>query len=81
LKYWRSVKNDGAILNSDRTPLSNPRNVDDGFGHFTERSSGEVNLPPGRPHNATLLYQRLDNALTNLKCKETTGIESDSITR
>jgi hypothetical protein len=38
-------------------------------------------MPPGRTDDATLLDQCVDNALTNFKCKETTGLKSDSITR
>ena len=81
LDCWRSVENDSAILNPDQASLGNPGNVHDGFGHFAERSSGKVNLPPSRADDATLLDQRVDNALANLICKHPTGLETNSITR
>jgi hypothetical protein len=80
LQFGRRIENDSAILNPDHTSLGNPGNVHDGFGHFAERSSGKINLPPSRADNATLLDQRVDNALANLICKYTTGLESDAIT-
>ena len=81
LDCWRSVENDSAILNVDQASLGNPGNVHDGFGHFAKRSSGKVNLPPSRANDATLLDQRVDNALANLICKHPTGLETNSITR